>query len=104
MAALIGMGVAKAIDTSTDFGTALVAGMALDFLSSGGIGELFVNPNVPHSEILITCSISNNDFLLSRQSGTYYIKDQDNWQYNNIADFEGQKSFLKPKNFTLVDY
>jgi len=100
----LGFGIYKAFDNGSGAAGAVMSGVAADLLLSSYEGGIF-NNSVPHTEIILNLSISNNGILLARQSGTYYVNQEDTWHYNNIADFEGQKEIHLPtKRYEVVNH
>ncbi|MFT5728454.1 MAG: hypothetical protein ACI8PB_002608 [Desulforhopalus sp.] len=101
-AALIGYGIYKIVeDTSSLFPLALAAGVVYD-LNNSSPGYLFPN-KIPHTEIVLTFTVSKHEIILSRQTQAYYVNAEDFGHYNNIADYAGQESTLKPVRFTLTN-
>lgn len=104
--ALLGLGVYKVIDSNiSSFASVMAGGVAFDIFNSavenvGGYGPL---KNVPHTEIVLTSTVSKDSVLLSRQTQAYYVNAQDFNHYSNIGDFAGQKSNLQLVKFSVTN-
>jgi hypothetical protein len=55
----------------------------------------------PHSEVVITFKLKKDDINLFRNTNIYYVNDEDNNHYWNIAEYADQKP-TKSATFTLV--
>ena len=98
---LIGYGIYKIADNSSSAFPAVLAGaVAFDLVNSTGVLTL---GNVPHTEIVVTFTVSKNEKILSRQSQAYYVNEEDFNHYSEIADFAGQESHLKPVGFRVTN-
>ncbi|MEA3468336.1 MAG: hypothetical protein U9R57_08965 [Thermodesulfobacteriota bacterium] len=99
---LIGYGVYKILDhTSSAYAGVLAAGVALDVINSSG-DYLFPN-NVPHTEIVLTFTVSKYEQIFSRQTQAYYVNAEDFDHYANIADYAGQERSLTPVKFNVTN-
>lgn len=102
VAVALGYGIYKIFDNNSSALPGLLAvGATLDLLDSAGN---FPTPNkVPHTEIVLTFTVSKDTIILSRQTQAYYVNEKDFEHYNNIVDYAGQESFLKPVEFKLTN-
>ncbi len=102
MAVALGYGIYKLFDSNSSALPGLIAaGATLDLINSSGN---FTVPNkAPHTEITLTFTVSKDTIILSRQSQAYYVNAEDFDHYNNIADYAGQESSLKPVEFKLTN-
>ncbi|SDU64560.1 hypothetical protein [Desulfobacula phenolica] len=107
MAVALGAGIYKLFDSnSAALPGALAVGATLDLLNSSMVnkpGDFFAAGEVSHVEIVLTFTVSKDTIILSRQSQAYYVNAEDFDHYNNIADYAGQESFLKPVEFQLTN-
>lgn len=100
--AILGYGVYKIIDSSSSaFAGVLAAGAAYDLINSSG-DYLFPN-NVPHTEIVVTFTLSKYETILSRQTQAYYVNAEDFDHYSNIADYAGQERSLESVKFAVTN-
>jgi hypothetical protein len=101
-ASLLGYGIYKIIDnSSSDFVGVLAAGIAYDLVN--GTQGASVPRYVPHTEIVLTFTVSKDEKILSRQTQAYYVNAADFNHYRNIADYAGQDSQLKPVKFHVTN-
>jgi len=103
-ASLIGYGIYKIIDNSSTFVGVLAAGATYDIITNAFTGEYFNPSYVPHTEIVLTFTVSKDEKVLSRQTQAYYVNAKDFNHYNTIADYAGQESHLRPINFNVTNY
>ncbi|MDA3916334.1 MAG: hypothetical protein PF690_05110 [Deltaproteobacteria bacterium] len=80
---VLGSGIYKLFDSanSVGFGEVLLAGVAIDTVMNVS-NFLLLDKPIPHHEIIINFSVSNNDLIIERQSGIYYVNDKDAWHYS----------------------
>jgi len=95
--ALIGSGIYKLFDSSSAYWGVLATGAALDLLDSAAY-------RTPSTEIILGFTTSKDTVILSRQTQAYYVNAEDFDHYNNIADYAGQESYLKPVKFKVTNY
>jgi hypothetical protein len=101
-ASLIGYGIYKLAENSSSAFPAILAGaVAVDLLDS--TGGLFYPGKVPHTEIVLTFTVSKDEKVLSRQTQAYYVNAEDFNHYSEIADFAGQESHFKPVRFRVTN-
>lgn len=98
----LGYGVYKIFDESTAFAATITTGAVIDLEDQ--FGDSVFPGHVPHTEINLIMSISDNGVLLSRQTGTYYVNEEDRCHYDDIADFEGRETAPLPgKNYRIAN-
>jgi len=102
MAVAIGGGVFQIFNKNSYIFPGLIAtGVTADLLNN--TKNLIMPGKVPHTEIVLTFTISTDAQILSRHSQAYYVNEKDFDHYRNIADYAGEKNSLKSVKFNVTN-
>ncbi len=102
LAVAIGGGVYQIFDKNGYiFPGLLAAGVTADLLNQA---NGFVLPEkVPHTEIILTFTLSKGTRIFSRHSQAYYVNEKDFNHYSSIPDYAGEINSLKPVQFNVTN-
>ncbi len=102
MAVAIGGGVFQLFNrNSYIFPGLLASGAVADML--GQTNGFLISEKVPHTEIILTFTLSKGTRIFSRHSQAYYVNEKDFDHYSNIADYAGETNPLKSVKFNVTN-